>query len=137
MLNAKLTRAPSNDGGTFGVFTIHTTSLYSGELPYLDNRSNVSSIPPGSYKCRYSLSPRFKKYSYEVMGVPGRAGIRIHSANFMGNKEKGFKSQLNGCIALGLRVGVMENQTALLLSPPAIRKLEEITERQDFMLEIV
>ena len=73
---------------------------------------------------------------YEIINVPKRFGIRIHAANFMGDEKKGKKKQLNGCIALGLRIGTMDNQTALLLSGPAIRKLEDITGKKPFLLEI-
>jgi hypothetical protein len=68
--------------------------------------------------------------------VPKRAGIRIHSANFMGDASKGFHSQLNGCVALGERLGIMEGQKALLLSKPAIRKFENCMGKQPFLLEI-
>lgn len=63
------------------------------ELPDLNNLPNISCIPKGTYTCKYTFSPRFRKYTYEVLSVPKRSGIRIHSANYY--------HQLNGCIALG------------------------------------
>ena len=137
MQRAILTRSPSNDGGTFGVFTLGSFRAYSGELPWMDNQSDISSIPPGRYICRYTYSPRFKRKMYEITEVKGRAGVRIHAANFMGNKAKGYKSQLNGCLALGLGIGVMDGQTALLMSVPAIRQLGTVTNYEPFILEIV
>jgi len=68
--------------------------------------------------------------------VPGRAGIREHSANFMGDAKKGFHCQLNGCIAPGERLGWMDGQKAVLLSAPALRRFEMHMEHKPFTLEI-
>jgi hypothetical protein len=73
---------------------------------------------------------------YEITGVPGRAGIRIHSANFGGDAERGWKKQLNGCVALGEAFGVMDGQKAVLLSKPAIRRFEALLDGAEFTLEI-
>lgn len=69
------------------------------ELPWNNNDSNVSCIPKGSYPCKYTRSHRMSEhagkdvFTYEVLNVANRAGIRIHSANYF--------SQLLGCVALG------------------------------------
>lgn len=132
----------SNDHGTFGKVRIEVNGLYnfyscfSLELPDRGNKSNISCIPMGSYKCIWSYSPRFKKYTYEILEVPKRTGIRIHSANLAGDKEKGFKAQLNGCIALGEKIGTIDKQQAILVSKPAIRKFETILNYKPFILEI-
>jgi len=63
------------------------------ELPDKNNEPKVSCIPSGSYDCRWSYSPSFKIYTYEILNVPNRSGIRIHAAN--------YSRQLKGCIALG------------------------------------
>lgn len=64
------------------------------ELPWKENKTNVSCIPEGTYKVVKTYSPRFKKKLWLVKGVPGRSGIRFHPANFV--------RQLQGCIAPGL-----------------------------------
>lgn len=74
---------------------------------------------------------------YEVVGVPKRSGIRKHSANFMGAKDEGFRCQLNGCIALGEKLGWIEKQKALLISAPAVRRFESFMNREPFELEVV
>ena len=57
------------------------------ELPWRNNESNVSCIPKGVYTCKYTRSAHFSQmkghdvYTYEITNVPGRAGVRIHSAN--------------------------------------------------------
>lgn len=73
---------------------------------------------------------------YIVCGVPDRVGIRIHSANLMGDAKCGMRCQLNGCIALGEGLGLIEGQKALLLSKPAIRKFEFYMAKRDFTLEV-
>lgn len=140
MRRITLTRLESSDHGTFGTFVVpnddYNEYFYSGELPWRDNASNVSCIPTGTYRAVWSFSPRFKRYMYELAGVPNRTGIRIHSANFMGDDSKGFKRQLNGCISLGEKLGVMDGQRALLVSSPAVRRFQDLMKGQPFELEI-
>lgn len=133
---AQLSRFESTNEGTFGRFTFNDFVCFSGELPWNNNQSNISSIPKGSYVCFWTYSPRFKKQVYEVTKVEGRAGIRIHPANLMGDDRKGFKRQLNGCIALGLKLGGIGHQKSLLLSKPAIRQFETLANGKPFLLEI-
>lgn len=66
------------------------------ELPWLKNEKNISCIPKGTYDVVWTFSPKFLKYTYEIVGVPNRTGIRIHSASYY--------HQLNGCVALGNNV---------------------------------
>lgn len=135
-----LTRLESSDQGTFGTIQVpngdYVEYFYSGELNWLDNRSNVSCIPKGLYRCTWTYSPRFNRHMYLVEGVTDRAGIRKHSANFMGDDTKGFKRQLNGCIALGEKLGWIDRQKALLLSAPAMRRFEALLAGETFELEI-
>lgn len=131
-----LTRLESSDQGTFGRIVSGEFVLFAGELPWRDNRPNESSIPPGLYRCAWTWSPRFQRFVYMVLNVPGRAGVRFHAANLMGDASKGLRSQLNGCIALGERLGAIDGQKAILLSAPALRRFEFALGRQPFELEI-
>lgn len=69
------------------------------ELPWKDNLNNVSCVPKGKYECQWTRSNRLSTavghnvFAYEVLSVPNRTGIRIHSANYF--------FQLLGCVALG------------------------------------
>jgi len=136
-MKAVLERLESSDQGTFGRITFGSTTLFTGELQEKGNASNASCIPAGNYKCLWTYSNAFKRQMYLVDSVPNRAGIRIHSANFMGDRSCGLKCQLYGCIALGEKLGVMDGQKAVLLSAFAVRKLEAAMARQPFELEIV
>jgi hypothetical protein len=137
MKQARIYRLYTGPEGTFGRFVTDGTVLFSGELPWRENKANVSCIPVGNYVCRWTYSQRFKRFMYLVDGVSGRTGIRFHSANFMGDVNDGCKSQLNGCIALGEKLGTMNKQKALLLSKPAIRRFEEAMGKETFKLQIV
>jgi len=49
------------------------------ELPWRDNRPNISCIPPGRYTCHHlsrSASGRYHDV-YHVTGIPHRAGIVV------------------------------------------------------------
>ena len=135
-MNALLVRTDSSNQGTFGYLLFEGWSCFTGELPWRENAPSISSIPVGEYRCIFTFSPRFRRKMYLVGPVTGRAGIRIHPANLMGDRSLGLKSQLNGCIALGQRMGAIEGQKAVLISRPAIRKFEQFAAGRSFTLEI-
>jgi hypothetical protein len=78
------------DNNGFPVFT--SLALERG---WRNNENNVSCVPKGTYKLEYEYSSRFKTFLWELKGVPKRSEAKFHSANYW--------SQLEGCIALGLR----------------------------------
>jgi hypothetical protein len=102
-MKAKLTRTyqGSNTLGQLDVWsnpneqgeqTIVET-LYTLELPWLDNKRGESCIPVGTYKLKRHTSPKFGK-CFWLQDVPNRSEILIHPAN--------YTRQLRGCIAVGL-----------------------------------
>lgn len=137
MNTIRLQRVASTDDGTFGIITVGPLQLFTGELPWRDNKSDVSCIPAGVYRSRMTFSSRFQTSLYELFDVPGRFACRIHPANFMGDKSKGKLCQLNGCIALGEKLGSMDGQKAVLVSRPAVRTFEQALGRSPFLLEIL
>lgn len=73
------------------------TTLYSEnslERGWLDNKQMESCVPANTYRIVLEWSNRFKKFLWEIKGVPNRSECKIHAANYW--------NQLNGCIALGL-----------------------------------
>ena len=137
---ARLQRAPSTDQGTFGVLTFGTQTVRTLELPWRDNRRQVSCIPPGTYRCSIVQSPKFGRV-YHLASVPGRSAILIHSANLDGDVAKGYTTQLQGCIAPCLRLGAMRNKAGLmqaagLVSRPALNQLAAWAAGNPFTLEI-
>ena len=131
-----LRRFSSTDEGTFGRLFGYGLTLYTLELPWRDNAPDVSCIPAGKYETAWSYSQRFKRAMYEVLGVPQRAGIRIHAGNFAGDVSKGYKAHSNGCPLVGEKLGVIGGQRALLLSQPAIRRFEKHVAQRPFLLVI-
>jgi hypothetical protein len=137
MADAVLERKESSDEGTFGHFSTKAFWCYSGELPWRGNLASISCVPAGIYTAAFTYSPRFHRTLYLLISVLNRSGIRVHPANLMGNVELGYKSQLNGCIALGERLGWIGGQKALVMSAPAVRRAEAAFGGRPFTLEII
>tara|TARA_R100000951_G_C2594879_1_gene166265 strand:- start:41 stop:436 length:396 start_codon:yes stop_codon:yes gene_type:complete len=78
--------------GTVGKLTIDDWSCYTIERPWLSNKSNISCIPEGTYKCEPFTGSKFKDV-VQIMDVPGRSFILFHIANYPGDIE--------GCIGVG------------------------------------
>ena len=132
-----LTRTSGNDKQTLGVLTTDGFTCKSLELPDKNNASRVSCIPLGTYVCKYTKSPLFSKnagkdvFTYAVLNVPKRAGIRIHSAN--------YARQLLGCVALGSAHKDLDidGQLDVIHSGDTMRKFEDVMNREDFELTII
>ena len=141
MKTATMFREGSTDQGTFGYMAINGQWWHSLELPNRDNKPNISSIPVGEYTCTLRFSPRFKRITWHLQNVQGRTYILIHGANFGGDKEKGWQTHLNGCIALGKGRGRIKNkygkyQRAVLTSRSAVREFMEYIDDEEFKLII-
>lgn len=136
MLRCTLTRGKSSPAGTFGVLEAPGKKRwFSLELPWKDNKRKLSCIPAGVYVAKLRQSPRFGKV-YHLQNVAGRSYILIHSGNYAGDVELGYRSHVEGCILLGKRVGLLDGQRAVLLSRPAVREFMSLLDDQPFELEI-
>jgi len=139
MDRVRIDRFNRSDQGCFGRLVAECIrfACFTGELPDRGNTPSISCIPAGIYLVVWAWSPRLRRFTYRLLSVPRRSGILKHSANFMGDVSMGFRAQLNGCIALGERIGVMDGQRALLVSAPAVRRFESLMAGRSFELEIV
>jgi Family of unknown function (DUF5675) len=140
MNEAILTRRESTDQGTCGVLSFGSEYTFSLELPWRDNRPQLSCIPKGTYTCAIVNSPKFGKV-YEVKNVPNRGNVLIHSANVAGDTTLGYDTQLHGCIAPNMKLGLMRNskgvmQLAGLISRPALSKFMSWADSKPFTLRI-
>jgi len=140
MKKATLIRKPSTDEGTAGEFVLDDGwTCASIELPDRGNINRFSRIPNGIYTCHHILSPTHG-WCYQVMNVPNRSMIEIHSANFAGDVQKGYVSQLLGCIALGSSIGHLDagggEQMAVLHSRDTVAEFERRMGGKDFELTI-
>lgn len=116
------------------LYTVANRQLFVAktlELPDKNNAPKISCIPQGIYICKYTLSPHFNKHTYEILNVPNRAGIRIHSAN--------LASQLLGCIALGSALKDINNDgnQDVIHSGDTMHEFEAIMGGEDFELHVV
>lgn len=139
MIETILRRKETSSEGTFGLLESEALEMHTGELPWKNNQRSVSCIPVGRYLCKAHISPRHGK-CFWLQDVPGRSEILIHAANWMGDTTLGFKSNLEGCIAVGMKftrdVGE-HDQDMIQQSRIAMDKLIEYTEFKDFYLTIV
>lgn len=140
-MNATLQRISDSGTETLGIFTVikpdgSLFTAHSLERPWRDNLPEVSCIPVGEYKCVYTRSNRLSKltgreyYTYEVLDVPDRSGIRIHSANYF--------NQLLGCIALGndLKDINFDGQQDIVHSGLTVKEMERLMNYEPFKLTI-
>jgi hypothetical protein len=80
--------------GGFQCFTL--------ELPWLENESNVSCIPKGTYRAFKRVSSRNGNV-FELRNVPQRTSIQCHSGN--------YTRQIQGCILVGSSITFLDSDT--------------------------
>lgn len=143
MFKVYINRFFGNDKQTLGILTfdiaeagIELFVCKTLELGWKDNQNNISCIPVGEYLCAWTRSNRLSKkhgydfFTYEVLNVPNRSGIRIHSANYF--------FQLLGCIALGDTHKDInsDGQLDVIHSGNTINDFNSLFNKQDFKLII-
>jgi hypothetical protein len=129
-------RTSMGDDGTFGTLEVDGETFVTGELPWRDNKCGRSCIPAGVYAVSWEPSGKYG-HKYEVQGVAGRSDILLHAANFVGDRDKGRKAQVDGCIALGGSISRMENQTTVMGSKSAVEKFEALLNKEPFKLVVI
>lgn len=125
-----LTRQSDDGIQTLGELRIGSFSCKTLERPWKYNMKNISCIPKGTYRVKYTFSPKFLKYTYEILNVPQRSGIRIHSANYF--------FDLLGCIALGDSYSDInkDGKLDILNSRKTVKNFEDLLQRKEFILII-
>ena len=135
-----LPRISSNDQGTKGLLLTEGFQCCSIELPWRDNKSNMSCIKAGSYICQPWASGRFGDV-YNVTDVEGRTYILTHRGNLAGDTLLHWKTHSNGCILLGDRFGQLKIgdvfQDAVLMSKPTVTKFVRHMRNDPFILTII
>jgi hypothetical protein len=90
-LDITLVRTYSDQGTNGDLYVNDHLICHTIELPWRENRRQVSCIPEGVYQLSKRNSTRFGDHIY-VAKVPGRSAILIHAAN-------NAATELQGCIA--------------------------------------
>ncbi len=126
----KIRRINDNGVQTIGILKYKDFMCYTLELAFKDNKSNVSCIPKGIYKAKFTHSPKFKRKTYELQGVKGRSSIRIHSGN--------YHTDIQGCILLGdnLKDINKDGHVDILNSTATIKKFEDLFAGKDVKIVI-
>ncbi len=135
-LTVNLVRLRKSDHGTEGLLFFRHFSCFSMELPWRDNRRNISCIPAGIYTVRLRVSPRYGRV-YWVIEVPDRSYILIHLGNWGGDVSRGLKTHTNGCILLGKYTGILQGQRAVLCSRPTITRFLNLMQSKHFRLNVL
>lgn len=122
-----LQRRPSTPNGMQGEMRRNGSHLcFTMERPWLNNKPMVSAIPAGVYPVKRYSSQRFPA-AFSIEGVHGRANILIHNANIM--------TELEGCVAVGDKLGVLQNLPAVLNSVNTLKMLRA-TLPGEFLLDV-
>jgi len=130
-----LLRTDTSDQGTFGILVFGDEFVYTGELPWRENKPNLSCIPEGRYTMRLRVSPRYGRV-FEIGDVPDRSYILLHQGNFCGDTSLGYRTNVRGCVLLGIKRGSLGGQKAVLSSRMARRRFETALNFQPTTLEI-
>lgn len=85
----------STDSPTVGRLYAGDLDLFTLELPWQDNKPNISCIPEGRYKVTLAYSHRFQRVMPRILNVPSRDGILIHPLNEV--------QQTQGCVGVGMQ----------------------------------
>jgi len=131
----ELKRISSNDEGTLGILYTVNFSLSVIELPWKDNLADFSCIPSGTYHVVPYNSPTFGDV-YLILGVLDRENILFHKMNWAGDIRKGFKSDSEGCIGVGLYHDKLQGQIAVIKSEIAMKRMKTFVGKQEFDLRI-
>jgi len=134
-----LKRVLLTDDGVAGVLINGSRPIcLTLEEEWKDNAKGISCIPNGSYLCQKVVTPHHGK-TYQVMNVPGRTSILIHSGNTEADTE--------GCILVGKEYGILETkdddsgqtekQLAVLRSKEAFAEFMNIVgDKETFALHV-
>ena len=92
------------------------------ELPYRNNKANISCYPPGVYVVIKYKRPS-GKMSFWVQDVPGRTGILFHAGTYIATK-----SDSEGCTLVGFRYDDIndDGEIDILESDKALQMLLKI-----------
>jgi hypothetical protein len=93
MIEATLYRESDDGKQTIGTLVIQGVELKTLELPWRDNKKQVSCIPSGIYICKPRTSEKYGRH-FHALDVPNRTFILIHAGN--------YHTHTLGCILVGL-----------------------------------
>ena len=113
---------------TLGVLKMNNKHdpVYTLELPWQNNKQNISCIPEGKYKLIPHKGTEFKDV-YCIKDVPGRNAILFHIGNYLDDTK--------GCVLPGL--GILSNSPMVVNSRQAIETMHKTLGKKEHDLEII
>lgn len=102
---------------TIGKLVLPDYECYTLERPWRNNEPKISCVPQGTYPMVLEHSAKFQRPLWELKDVPGRSEVKLHAAN--------RASELEGCIAPGVHLGIMQSNTALAAVMTALAPIRE------------
>jgi hypothetical protein len=109
--------------------SVHGDIIYNGlllgktlELPYRDNKTNISSIPEGEYYISIKNSTRIN-----VKNVPNRSNIQIHTGNVL--------SQTKGCLLIGSDI-INNNIYNSMVTMNLLQQIINMNDNKKFKIKI-
>lgn len=126
-----LARKADDTVQTLGELSVGNFVCKSLERPWKNNAKNISSIPRGIYDCKWTFSPRLMRYTYEVLKVPNRSGIRFHKGNYF--------FDVDGCILLGSAFQDInfDGKKDVINSTITLASFEKLMNKKPFKLNII
>lgn len=92
------------------------TTCYTLELPYRDNKSDVSAIPAGRYR-GIVRTDGIRGWRIELKNVPQRTNVQIHVGNYTrdttGCTLVGLKASIDDCTVWQSSEAIIKVRTAL------------------------
>jgi len=111
-------RCVTGSQGTFGMVIYKDLPFaLTLEREWKDNRTGISCIPAGNYKCKRVQSPKFGN-TFEVTNVPKRTHILFHKGN--------LDDDSHGCILIGEQFGDIKGSSGILSSKAGFNELMSI-----------
>ncbi|TXG75715.1 hypothetical protein E6Q11_07060 [Candidatus Dojkabacteria bacterium] len=125
-----ITRNGDDGVQTLGTLELGWFKCNTLERPWKNNAPNISCIPKGEYTVKWTFSPKFMRYTYEVQNVPKRSGIRFHTGNFV--------TDISGCFLLGNGYKDLnkDGRLDIINSTATIKAFEQLLNKQEFKLII-
>lgn len=122
-----LLRIATSDAGTIGDLAVDDFRCVTLELPWKNNKPDISCIPANEYICRWTLRPKHG-WVYQVTNVPNRADILLHCGNFEKDTE--------GCILLGKDSLTVDGQKEIDYSKDTVDAFNSLMAKDQFRLSI-
>ena len=99
------------------------------ELPYKENKQQVSNIPYGEYDVKKRNSPKYGDH-FHILDVPNREYILIHQGNYY--------NQTSGCVLVGDNLADINKDKVIDVtnSVATMKKLNSILPKS-FKLQII